>query len=140
MARRRYQRVAQVVTVDGDYGSYPAEGSLTLSLLDGVKAREGVAQVTSRAGVTLVFNNAIFNMPHDTGVSGWLLRSVTASSGGPRVSRLMKLFVISDRDAFRAHLLRLASTPRLIRVIVSHHEMMEGDAARAGLQAALATV
>lgn len=130
------KRVAQVVAVDGDYASYRGDASCELQLLDGLKGREGIVRVTSRAGVTLVFNDAIFNMPHGTGLAGWFFRSVTASTGGPRVSRLMKTFVVSDKTAFRAHLTSLAETPRLIRVIVSHHETLEGEAARVGLRAA----
>jgi hypothetical protein len=56
---------------------------------------------------------------------------VTASSGGFRVSRELKLIFIKDLAAFRAHLSRLAEIERLRRVIVSHHEMVQGDAAGA---------
>jgi hypothetical protein len=48
----------------------------------------------------------------------------------------MKLLVIKDRAAFRAHLLRLAETEGLRRMIVSHHETVQGDVAAAIRQAA----
>lgn len=92
--------------------------------------------VRSADGVTVVFNDAVFNMPHGRGFTGWIFRHVTQSTGGPRVSRLFRLAVLKDRAAFRAHLERLADTPNLRRMIVSHQDMVEGDAAAAVRQAA----
>ena len=89
--------------------------------------------------LTLVFNDAVFNMRDIGGVKGWVLRNVTQSIGGPRVSRIMKLFVVKDRAKFRAHLLRLADTPGLRRMIVSHDRMETDDAAGA-LRTAASTV
>jgi hypothetical protein len=37
--------------------------------------------------------------------------------------------MIKDRPRFRAHLERLAETPDLKRIIVSHHEMIDEDPA-----------
>ena len=85
---------------------------------------------------SVVLNDAVFNMKHQPGLSGLVLRYVTASSGGPRVSRLAKLALVKDREALRAHLLRLAETPGLRRLIVSHHELVSDDAAGALRQAA----
>ena len=95
--------------------------------------------VRSPDGLTLVLNDAVFNMPHVPGFTGWILRNLTRSTGGPRVSRVSKLFMVKDRAAFRAHLLRLADTPALRRVIVSHHQMVVDDPAGA-LRAAASTL
>ena len=95
--------------------------------------------VRSPDGVTLVFNDAVFNMPDVKGFTGWILRNITQSTGGPRISRIVKLFVVKDRRRFREHLLRLADTPALRRMIVSHDRMVRDDAA-AALRAAAATI
>lgn len=129
-------KVAEVVPVDGAYEDFPADPAIELHTLDGVKEREGVMLVRSADGVTLVFNDAVFNMPHARGFAGWIFRHVTQSTGGPRVSRLFRLGVLKDKAAFRAHLERLADTPNLRRMIVSHQDMVEGDAAAAVRQAA----
>lgn len=135
-----HKRVAEVVTVDGAYEDHPADADVSLETLDGVGAMEGVMRVKSPSGhVTVVFNDAVFNMPHGTGFSGWVFRNITQSTGGPRISRVVKLFVIKDREAFRAHLTRLAALPGLYRMIVSHHRTAEGDAAEA-LRQAIATL
>lgn len=54
---------------------------------------------------------------------------VTGSTGGPRVSRIMRTFVIADSRAFRGHLERLADLPQLQRIVVSHHETIDQDPA-----------
>ncbi|MCC7386442.1 MAG: hypothetical protein IT384_31680 [Deltaproteobacteria bacterium] len=115
------RKVAQVVPVDGVLADFPTDERVRLELLDGTAAQEGVLIVHDDAGTTLVFNDCIFNMPHPSGLIGWVLRYLTASSGGPRISRVSRLVLIKDRRAFSAHLSRLAAIPDLVRVIVSHH-------------------
>ncbi len=110
-----------------------------MTLVAGSGGKEGVLTVREPEGATLVFNDAVFNMRDIGGVKGWVLRNVTQSIGGPRVSRIMKLFVVKDRARFRAHLLRLADTPGLRRMIVSHDRMETDDAAGA-LRTAASTV
>lgn len=122
-------KVEQVVATDGSYDDLADDGAVSLETLDGTKQREGVMIVRAGDGVSLVFNDAVFNMPHGSGVSGFMLRRITGSTGGPKVSRLMKLLAIADKAAFRAHLERLAALPELRRIVVSHHETIVTDPA-----------
>lgn len=124
------RKVADVVRVDGTYSDFPSDPHVTFEVLDGTRGAEGVMVVKDEDGVTLVFNDAIFNMPHQRGFTGFVLKTLAQSSGGPRVSRLGKLFLVADRPAFAAHLTRLADMPELRRVIVSHHETIASDAPR----------
>ena len=133
------KKVAEVVAVDGNYADFPVDPAVAFETLDGVGEQEGVMIVRSPDGVTLVFNDAVFNMPDVKGFTGWILRNITQSTGGPRISRIVKLFVVKDRRRFREHLLRLADTPALRRMIVSHDRMVRDDAA-AALRAAAATI
>ncbi|GAB4214648.1 MAG: hypothetical protein OHK0013_39530 [Sandaracinaceae bacterium] len=132
-------RVAEVVHDVGLYAELPPDPAVSLALLDGVAEAEGYLRVEDESGVTLVLNDAVFNMPHLPGLQGFVLRHVTCSSGGPRVSRLARLFLVKDRPAFVACLHRLADTPGLARVIVSHHETIT-DRPSEALRAAAATV
>src|SRR5690606_9194171 len=118
------RKVTEAVAVDGNYADFPADPTSELHTLAGVKEQEGVLLVRTADGVTLVFNDAIFNMPHGRGFTGWIFRHLTQSTGGPRVSRLFRLGVLKNKAAFRADLERLADTPDLRRVIVSHHIMV----------------
>jgi hypothetical protein len=78
--------------------------------------------IRTGSGTTLVFNDAVFNMPHGRGFTGFVFRHITGSTGGPRVTRLFRLMAVKDRAALRAHLERLAETPDLKRLVVSHHQ------------------
>jgi hypothetical protein len=123
------KRVQQVVAVAGDYEALPADPHVELVTLDGTKQREGAMIVRGEDGTSLVLNDAVFNMPHGTGFTGFVFRRITGSTGGPRVSRLLKWLVLADKPAFRAHLERLAALPDLRRIVVSHHETIVDDAA-----------
>ncbi|MFO0671279.1 MAG: hypothetical protein U0235_16890 [Polyangiaceae bacterium] len=125
------------VRVDYNYAQVPHDPAFELRMLKGVGAVEGVMIVRSAGGTTLVFNDAIFNMPHLPGVQGFVLRHLTASSGGFKLTRLFRVLMLKDKAAFRADLEDLARTTGLRRIIVSHHEMVESDAPAA--LAALAT-
>ncbi len=127
--RSATRRVAEVVAVDGELSSFPTDEAARCEYLDGTGSGEGVLLVRHLEGTSLVLNDAVFNMPHLPGVVGWLLKHVARSSGGPTVSRIARWMLIKNRVRFREHLLRLAATPDLKRVIVSHHEMIEDDPA-----------
>ena len=119
--------VEKAVKLDGFYADLPSDGAVELVDLEGTKQREGVMIVRDDSGATVVFNDAVFNMPHVSGVAGFVLQRITGSTGGPRVSNLVRWFVVADKPAFRAHLERLADLPDLRRIIVSHHLVIESD-------------
>lgn len=123
------KKVAMVVRVDGTYEDFPADDTISFEPLAGVGGVEGVMVVRSEDGVTLVFNDALFNMPHGSGVAGFVFRHITQSTGGPRVSRLFRWLAMKDRKAFRADLERFATWPDLRRIVVSHHETITDDPA-----------
>jgi hypothetical protein len=116
------KKVEEVVRVHGSYDDFPENPTIALDHLDGVRNVEGVMRVRSSSGSTLVFNDAVFNMPHGRGVPGFIFRHITGSTGGPRVTRLFRMMAVKDKAAFRDNLQRLAGTPELKRIIVSHHE------------------
>jgi hypothetical protein len=123
------EKVAKVVPVHGVYADFPADADVELMPLDGLADREGAMIVRSKSGTTVCVTDALFNMPHPPGFGGFVLKNVTASSGGPLVSRLTRWFVVKDKKAYRAQLEKLAEIPNLKRVLVAHHEPIEGDVA-----------
>lgn len=124
-------KVADVVPVAATYDQIASDGVVELQTIDGTKGREGAMIVRDRDGTTVVLNDLVFNMPHLPGFQGFVLKHVTASSGGVRISRLARLALVSKKPAVRAHLERLAALPDLRRVIVSHHETIDRDPAGA---------
>jgi hypothetical protein len=123
-ARAKVERLVVVHGGLADLGDRDVE----LDHVAGTHEAEALMTVRSGDWRSLVFTDTVFNMPHQPGVSGWVLKHVTQSSGGPRVSRLAKLFMIKDAAAFSAQLDALAAQP-IARVIVSHHDMIIDDPA-----------
>jgi hypothetical protein len=112
-------RVKKVVSVDGTYDDFPSDDSVRLRHLEGMKAAEGVLVVSAGAETTLVFNDAFFNLAHGKGMGGFMMR-VMGSSGGPKVTRIMRLLAIKDKKAVAADLASLAETRNLVRLIPGH--------------------
>ncbi len=122
------KRIEEVVAVDGTYEDFPADDSVTIQYLDGMNRLEGVLFVTSGAETSIVFNDCLFNMPHGKGFGGFVIR-LMGSSGGPKVTRIMRMMAIKDKKALRTQLESLADTTGLCRLIPGHGDVIEEGAA-----------
>lgn len=106
-------------------------------MLHGVGDAEGAMLVRSKDGVTVVLNDAVFNMDRKRDPLGFLFTTLLGSAPGPRVSRLVKLFYVKNRKALREDLERFADHPDLVRLVVAHEKVAKGpDAAKALKRAA----
>lgn len=123
------KKVEEVVPVDYTFEDFPSDSVVSMRTLSGLKEAEGIMIVKSPKGTTLVFTDGLFNMPHLPGVQGFVLKHLTQSSGGPRVSRIFRMLALKDKAAYRADLEALAATPNLKRIIVGHHETIDSDPA-----------
>lgn len=121
-------KVRGMVEVDGDYGAFHGDDTVRLDTLDGVAQAEGVLSVTSGDRSSLVFNDVLFNQPDLPGFQGWVMKTF-GSTGGPKVTRVARWFLVKERPAFQAELLRLADTAGLARVIPGHGDVIEAQAA-----------
>jgi len=121
------KKIEELVTVHDGLDAL-SDRDVALDHVAGTGEAEAVMTVRSGDRTSLVFTDTVFNMPHQPGVSGWVLKHVTQSSGGPRVSRLARMFLIKDAAAFAAQLEALAAQP-LARVIVAHHDVIVDDPA-----------
>jgi hypothetical protein len=110
------KRVSQVVAVDGDYSQAPADAQVSLNYVAGVKPTEGMIQVESADGTSLIFNDLVGNLPKSSGLTG-IAMGPTGKASVPLVSRLLML---EDRRTTGASLTKLAANPKLRRIIVSH--------------------
>jgi hypothetical protein len=126
-------KVSRVVAVDGDYDDLPTNDTVRLEYPQGLAEREGAMRVRSDDGVTLVLNDSVFNMDDKRDLLGYLFTRLLGSAPGPRVSRLAKLAIVKDKQAFRAELERYAAMPDLVRLIVAHEKLAHGADARAAL-------
>ncbi|HKU45175.1 MAG TPA: hypothetical protein VJR89_43745 [Polyangiales bacterium] len=131
------KRVAEVVAVDGTYEEFPSDRDVRFEMLNGVRQAEGAMLVRSADGVTVVLNDAMFNMDRKRDVLGFLITTLFGSAPGPRVSRLAKLALVQDKRALREDFARFAELPDLARVIVAHEKIASGSDARSALRAAM---
>ena len=120
-------QVEKVVAVDGALDLLPAVPGLEAISIEGSRGEEAVLLVRQGTRASLVFGDVVMNLPHRPGIGGLLLRAL-GTSGGPKVTPLARL-TLSDRAAAAAHLEALASTPGLVRLVPSHGEIVEQDAA-----------
>jgi hypothetical protein len=128
--------IEEKVHVDGTYEDFPADDAVRLEMIKGVNEEEGAMIVTSKDGVTVVLNDAVFNMDRKRDLLGFLFTTLLGSAPGPRISRLVKLFYVKDKAAFRAELERLAETKDLVRLMVAHENVAHGTDAAAVLRKA----
>jgi hypothetical protein len=129
------KRVEQVVPVDLDYRDAPQDDAVKFAYFDGCKEKEGYLEVRAADGTTLVVNDVVFNMPKLGGPIGFLL----GPTGQPSLPRAIRWLVVSNRAALREQVERLAATPNLKRVVLSHGTNLESDAG-AALRVAHATM
>jgi hypothetical protein len=115
-------KIAKIVEA-AELSTFPSDPAVSLAEIAGTRNSEAMMTVRSANRRSLVVADAIFNMPHLSGVKGFVIKHLMKSSGGPRVSRVAKLLLVKDKPAFAAQLDQLA-TPDLVRIVVGHHEMI----------------
>ena len=122
--------IGQVVKVDGTLGQLPADPAVRFEPLAGTRTGEGVFFVESAGGarVSLLFCDAILNVPHLPGFFGFVWK-LLGFTGGPRCGPMWLKRAVHDRAALRRDLERLATTPKLHRLVPSHGPAIEEDPA-----------
>lgn len=123
------KRVEKVVKVTGTVDDLEADDQVRAIHFGGTGEQEACLFVRTPEGTTLVLNDMLFNMNHLPGIHGFVLKHVTQSSGGPRVSRLARIALVKNRAEVRRAFEELARTPGLVRIIVAHHQDITGDPA-----------
>jgi len=120
------QKVEQVVKVDDTTGRF-GDDSVRYEPVEGTV--EGALVVRSKGGATLVLNDTVMNMARGSikGFAGFVSGVLGFFGPEPKVVPLAKLMVYKDKKAARAHLERLADTPGLTRVILSHGSPITAD-------------
>jgi hypothetical protein len=68
------------------------------------------------------------NLTEAKGLDG-LLFKLLGSVGGPRVTRIARLLMVTNRADVRAHLEELAALPGLTCLVPSHGEIVDQDPA-----------
>lgn len=116
--------VQKRVKVTGELSSLPQVPELRAFSQPATRTGEAALCVQSGERASLVFNDTLFNHPHVPGFKGAVVRWM-GSSGGPRVTPLARMALLSDKRAFATHLRELAATPGLTRILVTHCDPIE---------------
>ncbi len=118
-------RVGQVAAVSGGLEGV-GDAAIEVRELAGCKGGETVMIARSDGGAlaSVVFSDAVMNVPKSTGIITTLMRT----TGRPKCPPLFRFLGMSDKRALRADLERIAALPGLRRLIPSHGDVIEGDA------------
>ena len=127
---------SEVVRVDGTYADLPADPALSAEVLAGCGEAECALTAHSADGASVILNEVVFDLPPPKNALGRAALNLVGFGPGARVTPVVKLEMVKDRPALKAHLTRLAETPNLVRLIVSHVRMSQGPAAAAALRSA----
>jgi hypothetical protein len=84
-------------------------------------------EIRTDSGVTLVFCDAVLNMPK----LGFPMSVFLGPTGTISAPRVMRLLGVKDKAAFGAHLERLAATPQLERLMFGHGKPITDEPAAA---------
>jgi hypothetical protein len=109
------KRVSAALPVDAVSEEAPKDESVRLIPLDGLPG-ESVMEVKTPDGTTLVFCDAILNVPKLGFPMGFVL-GPTGRISAPRIVRWMAL---KDKAGFASQLEKLADTPGLNRLLFGH--------------------
>jgi hypothetical protein len=127
-ARQAREKVRTIVEVTGTLDDLPRDPALRCEPLSGTKFGEAAYVVSSAGRASLVFCDAIMNSRPGGGFAGFVFNVLGVTGPEPRMYRLR---AVSDTAALKHDLLRLAETQGLVRIVPSHGEIVERDAAGA---------
>ena len=96
----------------------------------GKKNMEGVMMVRSSDGVTAVFGDSLFNLPHQPGFFWFVYGRIMGATGGPKTTVLGRMFLRfgGSLRAYKDFLARLSERADLVRLIPGHGDIVDEDA------------
>ena len=102
----------------------------TITAIPGLKGGECVMEVSRGGKVTQVYADTFFNITNARGVQGFIV-SLMGSSGGFKMTRIGRMFMLDDKKAFLAWLDAQIARTDLERIVVAHGDDVEGSATEA---------
>ncbi|MGZ3416411.1 MAG: hypothetical protein ACXVEF_21385 [Polyangiales bacterium] len=124
-SRAKIEKLVPVDLTSVDFG----EPSVKFVVLPGTNEREAALVVETMSGTTLVLNDLIFNLSNRPGVIGWIFQKIGLTGDQPHVAPPVARRLVKDRAALREQLERWSGLRRLKRVIISHGDIIDHDAA-----------
>lgn len=123
-ARETVEEVVPVDETDVDF----QDPKVHYTIVPGTQDGEAALLVEGQSGSTLIVNDVIWNVHHRPGLRGWLLRALGFTGDEPKIPKLVAKKSVKDLGAFRAQLDAWSRIADLKRIVVSHGELVTGDA------------
>lgn len=117
-------KVADVVMVDSTAPDFD-DPDVQFVTVRGTREGEAALLVRDARGTTLVVNDIIGNIPNSKGLRGAFMRFVGFAGDAPQVPRVVKRFLVKDKEALREQLLAWAAVESLERILVSHGDVID---------------
>lgn len=119
--------VEQVVAVDGSYADAPGDDTVRARHLEGIGDKEGVLEVRSKDGRSLIFCDTLLNLASAPAPLAIFVGPV----GRPSVPRFARWLFVKKKAAFVEDLRKLGADGPIARLIPGHGAVVTGDAAGA---------
>jgi hypothetical protein len=124
------EAVEKVVPVDDVEGGVLDDPQVHFRALPGTEGMEAALEVRRGEGLTLILNDVIAHVAHPPGLGAEIMaRLFGFGVHEPEVPRTAEKMFIKDRPALAAQFRDWAADPQLQRILVSHGDPIEGDAA-----------
>ena len=129
--RGNRKRVEKVVPVDHCYEDCPlpdpSDDSVRLEYFDEGRRPEGIVLVRSEDGVTAIFNDVLFNVPHNKGLFWFVYGRLMGASGGPKATPIARLFLLRGATGrgYRTWLTAAAERGDIVRLVPGHGDLVD---------------
>jgi len=120
---------AEAATVDATYDRLD-DPNVRFVVMPGTGEQEAALVVRRASGTTLVVNDLIGNLAHPDGVMQHVMgRLMGFGVSEPQIPRVVRHALVKDPEALAVQFRTWAALPDLQRIIVSHGDPIEKDAA-----------
>ncbi len=111
------------------YADLPPDPTMAIHTVDGFKTGEAVLVVRTGPRASVIVSDLVVNQRHGPGFTGLMMRLVGFTGDRPKLPKVVKMRILEDAAVVRALLETLATTPGLARIIPSHGDIIDKDAA-----------
>ncbi len=102
-----------------------------LVIMPGAGGHEAALEIRRASGLTIVANDLIANVAHPHGIGAQIMaRLMGFGVSEPQVPHLIRRLIVDDKVALAHQFADWAAEPELRRIIVSHGDVIEGNAAK----------
>lgn len=121
--------VEEVVPVDAT-DDIMGDPEVRLIIMPGSGGHEAALEIRRASGLTIVANDLIANVAHPHGIGAQIMaRLMGFGVSAPQIPRLVRHMIVEDKLALAEQFADWAADPELLRIIVSHGDVIDVNAA-----------